>query len=194
MSTKRLFYAIDLSDPVLDELEDLQDRFREHVPGGARIRWTPRENIHLTLKFLGSMEADLVGELGDVMDDLVADLDPFSMTVTGLGAFPHPKNPRILWVGADDESSETLATLHRNLESALEPYDVDRDNHAFKAHITYGRVKSSKSPNLNAVESELPAGPFGTTQIEDVALYESELSPSGSEYTVLHRSPLEGGA
>jgi len=77
MSTKRLFYALDLSDDVLRDLQDLQDECRRHVSDGVRIRWTPPENMHLTLKFLGSVEADLVGELGDLMDDLVADLEPF---------------------------------------------------------------------------------------------------------------------
>ena len=190
MSTKRLFYAIDLSEDVLDELQDLQAQYQRQIPDKVRIRWTPRENLHLTLKFLGSMEADLIGELADLMDELAADFDPFTMTVAGLGAFPHPKNPRILWAGVDDDSSAQLATLHRRLEDALDPYDVDRDNHPFKAHITYGRVKSNNAPSLKKVEPDLPDGPYGDATVADVVLYESELSPDGSTYTVLHRSPL----
>ncbi len=190
MSTKRLFYALDLSDKVLDELQDLQSEFRPHIPSGVRVRWTPRENMHLTLKFLGSTEADLVGELGDLMDELVTDLSPFSMTVGDIGAFPHPHHPRILWTGVDKSSSETLSELHRSLESALDPYDVERDEHAFKAHITFGRVKSNKAFDLGDLLHEVSEGPFGETRVENVVLYESELTQDGSNYTVLHRSSL----
>jgi 2'-5' RNA ligase len=190
MSTKRLFYALELSDEVLDELQALQSDFQPHIPEGVRVRWTPRENLHLTLKFLGSTEADLVGELGDRMDELVADLSQFSMTVEGIGAFPHPHHPRILWTGIDPSSSETLSELHRNLESALDPYDIERDEHAFKAHITFGRIKSNKAFDLNDLLPSVSDGPFGETRVEEVVLYESELTQDGSNYTALHRSPL----
>ncbi len=192
MATKRLFFALQLSEQTLDALGDLQEAFRPHVPAGVRVRWTPRENLHVTLKFLGSTEADLVGELGEVMDELVEPLSPFSATVDDLGAFPHPHHPRILWAGVDRKASERLAELHRELEAALEPYAIDRDEHPFKAHVTFGRVKSNKAFDLNELRSEVSEGPFGETRIDEVVLYESELTPDGSNYTVRHRSPLGG--
>lgn len=193
MSTKRLFFAIDLSEEARDELVHLQEAFVPGVPDNVRIRWTPRENLHLTLKFLGSMEADLVENLAETMDELVGSLEPFEMTTREIGAFPHPRHPRILWAGADRSSSERLATLHRNAQNELEVYGVQPDEHPFKAHVTFGRVKSSSSPKLDGMRPDLESDSFGSTRVEAVTLYESELDDSGATYTILHRSPLGGG-
>lgn len=192
MSTKRLFFALDLSDEALDGLGALQDSYRRNVPDGVRIRWTPRPNMHLTLKFLGSHEADLIDPFGDAMDELVADLDPFEMTLRGLGAFPHPRSPRILWVGADQETSATLQTLHRNAERRLDDFGVEEDEHSYKAHVTVGRVKSSNAPTLDALRPDEVPDHLGTTLVQAVTLYESELDDSGATYHVRHRSPLGG--
>lgn len=190
MATKRLFFALDLSEESLDRLVDLQDGFREETPDGVRIRWTPRSNMHLTLKFLGSHEPDLIDEFAAVMDELTADLEPFEMTVEGLGAFPHPRDPRILWVGVDDESAAQLATLHRDTEKRLERYGVEEDEHPFKAHITVGRVKSGNAPKLSSLQPDDLRDTFGSTEVDAVTLYESELDDSGATYHVRHRSPL----
>ena len=117
---KRLFFALDLSDDVLDHLEELQEACRADIGPGIRMRWTPRENMHLTLKFLGSTEEDLVEPLWDAMDEIAASFDPFEMTVESLGAFPHPRRPRILWAGIDRSSAEILAPLHRQIEDRLQ--------------------------------------------------------------------------
>lgn len=193
MSTIRLFYALDLSDETLDALQELQQACESQIPSGVRVRWTPRENLHLTLKFLGSMEEDLVEDLGELMDGLVGDLGPFRMRTEGIGAFPHPKRPRILWAGVDPESAAQLATLHRRLEDELDSFDVEEDNHPFKAHITFGRIKSGKSVNLNSLRSSLPEGPFGESEIGEVVLYKSELRPEGSNYRVVYQSHLGRG-
>lgn len=189
---KRLFFAIDLAAPVRDELDELQQKFEAQLDPGMRVRWTPRANLHLTVKFLGATEPDLVGSLTDLADDITADAAPFEMTTTTLGAFPRPNRPRILWAGVDTDSAERLSKIHRRLEDTLveAPYKVDRDEHEFTAHITFGRVKSSRSPNLADLEDSLPDGPYGTTDVEALTLYESELTAEGAEYSVIHRSPL----
>jgi 2'-5' RNA ligase len=188
---KRLFIALDLSDDALDALESLQEACRAQIPSGVRMRWTPRENMHLTLKFLGSTEEDLIESLCETIDELAARTDPLSMQVEHLGAFPHPRRPRILWAGVDRDSAERLGELHRQFEDELESeYEIDRDEHPFKAHVTYGRVKSSKAPKFHKIESDLPEGPYGTTEVAEIILYESELDESGATHRVLHRSPL----
>jgi len=190
MPTKRLFFAVDLTDESLDALEELQQSLAPNVSDSVRIRWTPRSNLHLTLKFLGSHEADLVDEFGRTMDEVVSDVAPFELTLSGLGAFPHPNNPRILWVGADEESSALLATLHSDIQKRLEPYGVEEDEHPFKAHVTVGRVKSNNSPPLRSIRPEQLPDDFGTSRVDSVTLYESELDDTGATYHLRHRSPF----
>ena len=188
---KRLFFALDLSDSTLDALEALQEACRAEIPRGVRMRWTPRQNMHLTLKFLGSTEEDLVEPLCETIDELAGRTDRFEMQVDHLGAFPHPRRPRILWAGIDTDSAERLAELHRRLEGELESsYEIDRDEHPFKAHVTYGRVKSSKAPKFQKIEPTLPEGPYGTSEVAEIILYESELDDSGATHRLLHRSSL----
>ncbi|MFB6263917.1 MAG: RNA 2',3'-cyclic phosphodiesterase [Bradymonadaceae bacterium] len=190
---KRLFFALDLPASIRDELESLQESIEEHLRGGVRVRWTPRENLHLTLKFLGTLEDGLVLRLREIGDELVDDVEPVEMTVRDVGAFPSPAHPRILWAGVDRQSQELLAKLHGRLEERLRPIDVEPDEHDFTAHVTIGRVKSSRGPALTDWRAELPTGPYGEMQLEELVLYESELDDSGAEYTVLHRSPFGGG-
>ena len=190
---KRLFFALDLSEEVLDSLEALQEACRTELPRGVRMRWTPRENMHLTVKFLGSTEEDLVEPLCEAIDEIAAQTAPFELQVEHLGAFPHPRRPRILWTGVDRQSAERLAELHRQIEAELEEsFEIDRDEHPFQAHMTYGRVKSGKAPKFDKMEPNLPEGPYGTSAVSEIVLYESELDGSGATHRVVHRSPLGG--
>lgn len=188
---KRLFFAIDLSDEVRDALESLQQAFDAQLDGSVRMRWTPRANMHLTLKFLGATEVDLIEPVGDTMDEITAGMEPFEMTVEGIGAFPHPGHPRILWAGVDDDSAARLTDAHGDLEEMLaDRFDIDYDDHDFQAHVTFGRVKSSGAPDLPAIRPSLPSGPYGSVRVDEVVLYESELDDSGATYRAEHRSAL----
>jgi 2'-5' RNA ligase len=190
---KRLFAAIDLSREVVDSIQSLQKAFREQLDASMRIRWTPPENMHVTLKFLGATEADLVDPVGEMLESHAASIEPFEMEVAGLGAFPRPNQPRVLWAGIDAASNDRLRRFHESFEGELEEsFDIDEDEHAFEGHVTFGRVKSSHSPNLAELESQLPRGPFGAFEVDEFLLYESERTPDGAEYTIIRRASLGG--
>lgn len=193
MGMKRLFTAVDIPDAIAEELADLQNEIRGQLQAGMRVSWVPASDIHLTLKFLGSVEADIVDKLGDLMRDVATTETPFQMQVRNVGAFPAPNNPRILWVGADPESGTVLKRLHDRLEQRFHhDYDIDFDEHSFKPHFTLGRVKSSRAPNLVEIKPNLPDGPFGTCKVKQISMYESELTHEGAEYTEIRRAPLSG--
>jgi 2'-5' RNA ligase len=189
---QRLFVAIELNDETKEGLHALQQAFEPRLSSGMRIRWTDPDNLHLTLKFLGATEDDLVDEVTDVVERAARQTDPFELTARGIGAFPRPNYPRILWAGVDEEASGTLGPIHQFLEDSLfePPFDVDRDEHAFSAHITVGRVKSSRAPKLTKIRNELPQGPYGTTDVRALTLYESNLDQSGPDYRIIHRASL----
>jgi 2'-5' RNA ligase len=189
---QRLFVAIELSDETKEGLHALQEAFAPHLSRGIRVRWTEPQNLHLTLKFLGATEDDLVSEVAGLVDRAAERVDPFDMTARGIGAFPKPNYPRILWAGVDEESAGVLGPIHTYLEDALvdPPYDVDRDEHPFAAHITIGRVKSSRAPKLTKIRDEIPQGPYGTTDVDNLTLFESNVDHSGPDYRIVHRAPL----
>jgi 2'-5' RNA ligase len=193
MPMKRLFTAVDITTDIADELAGLQSAIKQRLGPGMRASWVPPEDIHLTLKFLGSVEADLVGPLGDVMRDVAGTEPPFELEVQNIGAFPTPGNPRVLWVGADPESATLLDRIHEQLETRYhDDFDIDRDEHSFQPHFTLGRIKSNRAPDLIDMKPELPDGPFGACRIKHVSMYESELTHEGAEYTEVRRAPLSG--
>lgn len=193
MSTVRLFTAVDAPESICEELDALQADIQNRLTSGMRMTWVPAYDIHLTLKYLGSVEADLVDNLGNVMRDVAAAEAPFDIEVRTIGAFPAPDNPRVIWVGADPESATVLERLHEQLETRYhDGFDVDRDEHSFKPHFTLGRVKSNRAPNLVDMKSDLPDGPFGSFRVKHISLYQSELTHEGAEYTELRRAPLTG--
>jgi len=190
---KRLFTAVDIPDSIAEALGDLQNDIRDQLQAGMRVSWVPASDIHLTLKFLGSVEADIVDNLGDIMRDVATTEAPFELQVRHIGAFPAPNNPRILWVGADPGSGTVLSRLHDRLEQRFhDDYDIDFDEHSFKPHFTLGRVKSNRAPDLLEIKPNLPDGPFGTCKVKQISMYESELTHEGAEYTEIRRAPLSG--
>ncbi len=189
---KRLFIALDLAIPVVERLAIFQEQIQEHIEDdqGVRVRWTSPENLHLTMKFLGDTDPALVPMLRTTLDELVTPLFPFEVEARGLGFFPGPKKPRIIWTGFDKQSAEVLSLLQQALERDLEELGFEKEHRAFRPHVTLGRVKSRKRPDFTGMAEELDPESFGKSYIKDVILYESKLRQTGPEYTVLDRFAL----
>jgi 2'-5' RNA ligase len=102
----RTFIAIEVPEEVKEKINSLQERLTE-----GPYRKKPK-NIHLTLKFLGNIDADRIDSLGKALETACKNIGPFIVTVEGLGAFPNLKTPRVLWVGI--VGSAELTHLYRN--------------------------------------------------------------------------------
>src|SRR5262245_6799886 len=96
----------------------------------ADVRWADREQLHVTLKFLGAVPDDRVAALSSALDAAVADLAPVALEVAGLGAFPGPTRPRVLWVGIRTGAGE-LARLAAAVDRALAPLGFPPEARAF---------------------------------------------------------------
>lgn len=189
---KRLFIAFDLAIPVVERLSVFQEDFQalraEH--DGVRVRWTNPENIHLTMKFLGDTEDALVPMLRETLSELVTPLFPFEVEANGVGFFPSPKKPRVIWSGFDPQSAEVLSLLQQALERDLEELGFEKENRPFRPHVTLGRVKSRNKPDFTEFSDKLEGRSFGKSYIKDVILYESTLGSDGPTYTVIDRFAL----
>ncbi len=182
----RLFVAVSLPSEIRNRLAAVQDQLRR---AQADVSWVRAENVHVTLKFLGEVEEKRLDKIRPALTDVARAAAPFSMEVAGLGSFGG-RNPRVVWVGVG-EGAEQLVQLAGQVEGALGRVGFPKERRGFTAHLTLGRVRSSRNTEaLLAALQESQAERFGTVTATQFELMQSELRPSGSVYTVLDRFPL----
>lgn len=190
MNMIRCFVACGLPRAVLEAVEAYQRRLEPSLrPLELDARWARPASLHLTLRFLGEIDDGLVDALGSALRGAVADQPAFSFRLGGLGCFPDPRRPRVLWLGAE---SPGLAPLHDAVQQALESLGLPPPDRPFFPHITLARLKTPRS--LAGLLREPPAFDERTVPVGEVLLYRSELSPKGGRYTVLRRAALAGAA
>ena len=189
----RVFICFDLSVPTVNNLVLLQEELREPIVElGGKVRWTPPENIHLTLKFLGETDDDMVFQIRSKLRDVAKQHPMVEAETVGTGAFPNAKVPRIIWVGTGT-GSDAIITLQQNIETSLETLGIQKDDRSFKPHLTIGRIKTRKQRvNLEPILLPHSDKTFGVSLVKDFALYRSVLHPRGAIYQVIERFPLTG--
>jgi 2'-5' RNA ligase len=160
---------------------------------GLPVSWIPERNLHLTLKFLGEIPPGRIDEVAGLMAGAAREIPPFEFRVEEGGGFPSLRAPRVLWIGIR-EPLELVGKLHQNMEDALSGAGFPRDERPFHPHVTVGRVKGKVAPGWGEKYASVVLGTtFGTVYATSYRLYESRLSPSGANYTVLREIPFGGG-
>lgn len=190
----RLFVALEVPEPVLAELERAQSRLRREVPGGL-IRWARRDQLHLTLRFLGGVEAGRVPALIQGLHQACRPFSPLAMRATGVGFFPNARRPRVIWAGVTD-TCDQLVPLAAAVTQATLPFSTEPPETRFAGHITLGRVKelSSGEAARLAQAAEREAGRlYGDWVAREIALVRSRLAATGSIYSRLAGVSLAGG-
>ena len=180
----RLFTGIDLPDDVKGHLDILISRLRAH----AHVKWSPAYNLHLTTKFIGEWPAERLAELDTALRGIRIDA-PIQIDVRGIGWFPNPRHPRVLWAGIT--ATSTLAELARLTENTLVALGVKPEDRDFSPHLTLARIKEPVPLHaLQRAISELESVEFGKFMPACFHLYRSEPGPTGSIYTKLQEYPL----
>ena len=194
MTKIRTFIAIDIPESIRRSLEEQTSLLRAHVPEDC-IRWVRPSGIHLTLKFLGDIYPEQAAHVGRSLDQVAATSSPFTLRISQLGIFPNLKRPRVIWVGVH-EPSGSLAALQSTLELECERHGFDRERRRFHPHLTLGRVKRRTPPSslreMAEVLGKLEIGELGEFVADAVCLFQSELRPSGAQYTCLTQAFLRG--
>jgi len=187
----RSFIAIELPDEIRHALAEVQKHLRRDVAG---VRWVEPGSIHLTLKFLGDIPAEQIQPIVAAAMGAVQDEPPVSLGVSGLGAFPNPRRPRVIWVGIEGDVAR-LGRLQARLEEALEPLGFPRDERAFRPHLTVGRVKEPRRPpDLTRALADVTVPRCNSFDVREILLYKSDLRPTGAIYTKLQHLPFAGSA
>lgn len=190
----RAFIALDIDDKIRDQLARVRKHLEREVPERA-LRWVRPESVHLTLKFLGDVEQQLLVKIEDTLEVCAGVVQPFSFEVRGLGSFPNQRRPRVLWVGVQEKSGE-LEKLQKKIEANMSDAGFERERRRFYPHLTLGRVHRRASRSdveqiaeaLNATSIEV----LGSIQCSQVHLYRSDLRPTGAVYTRLASANLGG--
>ncbi len=187
MSQIRSFIAIELSLPVKTKIEDIQRKLKSSA---SDVRWVRTESIHLTLKFLGTIEEEQIPEITGSIEQCCTASVPFALTVHTLGVFPSEKNPRVIWIGAED-STGTLARLQQGLEKKLSTIGCKEEKRPFSPHLTLGRIKSPKGKKeLMQRLAEHINCECGTLAAQEICLFKSDLRPGGAIHTKLRTFQL----
>jgi len=194
MKQVRTFVAIELDETINAALAGLQGQLKAEVPQGS-VRWVKPGGIHLTLKFLGDVPANRIEEIERALTQACAGFPAFSLSVGGLGCFPNPRRPRVLWVGVQEESG-ILSRLEKAIQDEMEKLGFPPEGRKFHAHLTLGRTQRRASSGdvrrLGRLVSETDIGQLGQMEARSVSLIKSDLRPTGAVYTQLAAVRLEG--
>jgi 2'-5' RNA ligase len=185
----RTFIAVEIPEKIISSIARVQEGIKNY---GFKIRWVRPESIHLTLKFLGNIEAADTENVGRAVFRASKEYTPLSLQVKGIGVFPGIKRPRVVWVGITGQL-ETLFGLQKTLDKNLEAIGFSKEKRPFKGHLTLGRIKKKIDTNT-FIEALDTFGNFETETFtaDRVVLFKSELKASGAVYTKLMSARLDG--
>ncbi len=182
--TKRYFVGIELDDAARNACEDVAARLRAT---GFSAAFESAEKFHLTLAFLGNVDAAQSSEIEDAMRRAASGIQAFGLTLDRIGAFPHERNPRVAYVGARQQGADfrTAANAVRSEYATL--------RFAFKddavAHVTIARVKGRErtrpAPAIDVEPIQVP--------VVELSLFESIFDPTkrSTRYEITARASLK---
>jgi RNA 2',3'-cyclic 3'-phosphodiesterase len=191
MSLLRAFIAIELPLHVCEAIQKQTDRLRQTL-GDDFIRWVPTQNMHLTLKFLGDTSTSHLDFLKQMLVREANLHSPFDLQLGGLGSFPTPRNPKVLWIGI--HTPPGLTSLQRGVEAGVSRLGYKGEERAFSPHLTIARTRQNASlselQKIRTALDKIQLGNIGTARVDSVHLFKSDLQPGGSIYTKLFSASL----
>jgi len=183
----RLFIAIEIPEDIKKLMAEVQEKIKD---SGADAGWTRPEGIHLTLKFLGEVPEPKVPEIMTALSHATKESTGLRLELVGAGAFPNPKNARVVWIGVSGESDK-LARLQASVEEGMAHIGFKREDRAFTPHLTLGRIKFIRSRDrwLKALD-DIKDIELSGFDVRSVSLMKSELKPSGAVYMEIGKIEL----
>lgn len=167
----RSFIAIDIRNENVARIAEELNRI-------TGVKAVEKENLHITLKFLGEIEKDLIDKIYDEIKEL-SEWSQFRIFLKGIGAFPSLKNPRVIWVGVENE--DVLYKINDFIENRISKFGFKRED--FKPHLTIARIKNprAKIHVIKLVEKYINEF-FGEEYVKEIKIKKSTLTPKGPIY------------
>jgi len=193
MEIIRAFIAIDLPDSIKSDLVRIQDALKQHEH--SCVKWVDPNGIHLTLKFLGNIDAETTPRITESISRAVENTPNFELGLGKLGVFPGLRAPRVIWLGIVGEIT-LLSALQVNIESHVSPLGFPIEKRDFSPHLTLGRVRENASAHerqrLGEVVSSMQVNLRSLFTVDSVSLIRSTLTNKGAIYSNISSVRLQG--
>jgi RNA 2',3'-cyclic 3'-phosphodiesterase len=181
----RLFVAIEIPQEIRNTLAAFIKELRSIAP---QAKWIRAENLHVTLKFLGNSNEQKLAALENALS-AIRSSNPVSLQFRGLGFFPNPKRPRVLWAGMT--SSPNLSTIAYDIDHAAHNLGFPLEDRPFAPHLTLARFEPPGVPSqLASAIADNASREFGAITTSQFHLIQSTLKPAGAEYSTLRSFPF----
>jgi 2'-5' RNA ligase len=187
----RLFIAIDINDDVCKAVAKLQQELKRRLQNQKGIKWVSPDVMHLTLKFLGEADENRIDEINSALEIACGDKKSFEFELSLIGTFGRPAS--VLWLGSAKQSEEIVA-LAADLENAFEAIGFEKEKRPFSTHLTLARIKDNIDRDLQKILKDYTKVSIPRVSVDSVCLYKSQLTSTGSVYTLLRKVELEKGA
>ena len=184
MEQIRSFIAIELPNELKLGLTRLEKQLKSDKQ--PWVKWVNPDGIHLTLKFLGNIAVDRIGEITRAMEEAARGILPFHLAVKDLGVFPNLKRVQVAWVGISGEIDK-LGQLHKRIETNLTPLGFAPESRAFTPHLTLARLRNQASLDERQRFGQLIANTkfeaAYTIEVDAISLMRSQLTREGAIYS-----------
>ncbi|MEA3493301.1 MAG: RNA 2',3'-cyclic phosphodiesterase [Candidatus Margulisiibacteriota bacterium] len=177
----RAFISVELPDKVKEKIKEfIEEVIKELSDTEIKVKWVKKENLHLTLKFLGWVDDKALDKLIALTEKAVSNSGSFEVSLGGAGTFPEGKNPKVVWVGTDRGGDKLC-----DLADRLSKTGPRRETREFKAHLTIGRVKDKRGVDklLKKLE-KFKDIKFGEISVDRIFIMKSTLTPKGPIYEI----------
>lgn len=176
----RSFLAIEVPSSTKEEINKMITEFKK---ADYPVRWVEKENLHLTLIFFGEVKEDFLQKAKIQIISVTKTLRPFEVNLSGLGAFPSQRSPRVIWLSVKD-GKDKVADLQTMIEKSLITIGYKPEARQFHPHLTLGRVKGIIKEPTKIFAQNYQSPNF---LVKALVLFKSTLRPEGPLYEKLHQ-------
>jgi 2'-5' RNA ligase len=189
----RAFLGIGLPERVTDALTSCRRVIIDTDPSWAREKWVPPENLHVTLRFLGTLEPGTLDAVAERLRGALSDQRTYTLGLSGCVPVPNARASSMLWASAGEGAGDT-ASLAGHIDVALKDLVGPAESRRFKTHVTLCRARRARPIDPVAIQAATAvldaAGEAAAMSVRSVTLYTSTLTPAGPHYETHTVLPL----
>lgn len=182
MNTLRAFIAVEIDNLTKQKISKLISDLKK---SNTDAKWITENQMHLTLKFLGNIDENKVGDISNALSEITDNFSAFAINLSSLGAFPGMNHPRVVWLGVN-KGAGSLIKLNEKIETAMEKTGFKKESRKFEPHLTLARIRTSKNiSNLIKLINGASFPAQNDAQIDKLVLFQSTLTPKGALYKII---------